>query len=164
VKELLTGRPIRFECNLSANVPALYTDRRKLRLIVNGLLGNAAKFTESGFVRLSAQRVSADAIEIVVQDSGIGIEAKDLPQIFDEFYQADGSLRRRFDGLGLGLALTRELAAALGGSVEAESQPKCGSTFRVRLPLRSGSDSPHAATRAAPLAVPLRRSRLLSAA
>jgi signal transduction histidine kinase len=164
VKELLVGRPIRFECNLGADVPALFTDRRKLRLIVNGLLGNAAKFTESGFVRLSARCVAGDAIEIAVQDSGIGIEAKDLPQIFDEFYQADGSLRRRFDGLGLGLALTRELATALGGRVEAESQPTCGSTFRVRLPLRSGSESPHAATRAAPLAVALQSSRLLGAA
>jgi len=164
VKELLAGRPIQFECDLSADLPTLFTDRRKLRLIVNGLLGNAAKFTESGFVRLSAQRVSADAIEITVQDSGIGIEAKDLPEIFNEFYQADGSLRRRFDGLGLGLALTRELAAALGGWVQAESEPNRGSTFRVRLPLRSESDRPDAATQTAPLAVPLGRSRLLSVA
>ena len=164
MNELLVGRPIRFECNLSADAPALYTDRRKLRLIINGLLGNAAKFTESGFVRLSARCHSEDAIEIAVQDSGIGIDPKDLPEIFQEFHQVDGSLRRRFDGLGLGLALANELAIALGGRVEAESQPKRGSTFRVVLPLRSGSDAPHAATRAAPLAVSLRRSPLLSAA
>jgi len=164
MNELLVGRPIRFECNLSADAPPLYTDRRKLRLIINGLLGNAAKFTESGFVRLSAQCHSEDAIEIAVQDSGIGIEPKDMPEIFQEFHQVDGSLRRRFDGLGLGLALANELAIALGGRVEAESQPKRGSTFRVILPLRNGSDAPHAAPRAAPLAVPLHRSRLLSAA
>lgn len=163
MNELLVGRPIRFECNLSADAPVLYTDRRKLRLILNGLLGNAAKFTESGFVRLSAQRHSEDAIEIVVQDSGIGIDSKDLPEIFREFHQVDGSLRRRFDGLGLGLALAKELAIALGGRVEVESQPKRGSTFRVILPLRGGIDAPHV-TRAAPLAVPLRRSSLLSAA
>lgn len=161
---LLVGRPIRFECTLSGDAPALYTDRRKLSLILNGLLGNAAKFTESGFVRLSAQCRSEDAIEIAVQDSGIGIDPQDLPEIFREFHQVDGSSRRRFDGLGLGLAVAKELAIALGGRVEAESQPKRGSTFRVVLPLRNGSDAPHAVTRAAPHAVPLRASRLLSAA
>jgi signal transduction histidine kinase len=161
---LLVGRPIRFECTLSGDAPALYTDRRKLSLILNGLLGNAAKFTESGFVRLSAQCRSEDAIEIAVQDSGIGIDPQDLPEIFQEFHQVDGSSRRRFDGLGLGLAVAKELAIALGGRVEAESQPKRGSTFRVVLPLRSGKDAPHAAPRAAPHAVPLRGSRLLTAA
>jgi len=164
MNELLAGRPIRFECSLSADAAELYTDRRKLRLILNGLLGNAAKFTESGFVRLSAQCHSGDAIEIAVEDSGIGIDPKDLPEIFREFHQVDGSLSRRFDGLGLGLALANELASALGGRVEAESRPKRGSTFRVVLPLRSGSDTPHAVPRAAPHAVPLRGSRLLTAA
>lgn len=164
MKERLAARPIRFEWNVSADVPVLYSDRRKLRLIINGLLGNAAKFTEQGFVRLNARHVSGDAIEIAVQDSGIGIDPKDLPQIFQEFRQVDGSMRRRFDGLGLGLALARELAAAIGGRVDAESQPKRGSTFRVILPLRSGTHGAHAAPHTAPLPVPLRQSHLPSAA
>lgn len=164
MKGLLAGRPIRFEWGVAAEVPALFTDRRKLRLILNGLLGNAAKFTEHGIVRLTADRTDADRIEIAVQDSGIGIDPKDMPKIFREFQQIDGSLRRRFDGLGLGLALAQELAAALGGRVEAESQPGRGSIFRVCLPLRSSAGVEHSATRAAPLAVPMRRSALPTAA
>lgn len=156
---LLVGRPIRFECAVGADVPVLHTDRRKLRLIVNGLLGNAVKFTEAGFVRLSAQRVASDEIEIAVQDSGIGIEEKDLSRIFQEFHQLDGSLKRRFGGLGLGLALAKELAAALGGRIDAESRPKGGSTFRVRLPLRSTEDP-----RTVPRTVPVQRATVRTAA
>lgn len=148
MKGLLAGRPIRFECSVGTDVPALYTDRRKLRLIVHGLLGNAAKFTEKGFVRLSAESV-ADRIEIAVQDSGIGIAPQDMPKIFRDFQQIDGSLKRRFDGLGLGLALAKELATALGGQVEAESQPQHGSTFRVRLPVRSSASIARGPLRAA---------------
>jgi signal transduction histidine kinase len=163
MKERLAARPIHFECNVDADVPVLFTDRRKLRLIVNGLLGNAAKFTESGFVRLMAQRVSGDAVEIAVQDSGIGIDPKDLPQIFQEFRQVDGSLRRRFDGLGLGLALAQELAQVIGGRLDVESQPQRGSTFRVRLPLRAEREGPRPRDQRVPLPVES-GSRLLSAA
>lgn len=163
MKERLAARPIRFEWKVDAGVPVLFTDRRKLRLIVNGLLGNAVKFTENGFVRLTAQRVSGDAVEIAVQDSGIGIDPKDLPQIFQEFRQVDGSLRRRFDGLGLGLALAQELAQVIGGRLDVESQPQRGSTFRVHLPLRRDREGPRRPGRSVPLAVES-RSGLLSAA
>lgn len=163
MQERLAARPVRFEAHVDASVPVLFTDRRKLRLIVNGLLGNAVKFTEDGFVRLTAQRVAGDTVEIAVQDTGIGIDPKDLPQIFEEFRQVDGSLRRRFDGLGLGLALARELVQVIGGRLDAESQPQRGSTFRVRLPLRTEREGPRAASRPVPLPV-ASRSRLLSAA
>lgn len=154
MKGLLSGRPIRFECSVGTDVAALHTDRRKLRLVVNGLLANAAKFTEAGFVRLSAHRID-DQIEITVEDSGIGIDAADLPKIFQEFHQLDGSLRRRFGGLGLGLALTQELVAVLGGRIDAESRPTAGSTFRVRLPLASGTHGPRSATQGAPRTLPV---------
>lgn len=132
--ERLAGRPIVFEWSVADNVPALQTDVRKLRMIVNGLLSNAAKFTEQGFVQLRAEHASSH-IEIVVRDSGIGIAPKDLVSIFQAFRQLDGSLTRRFQGIGLGLALARELAGTLGGMVDVESAPNQGSTFRVRLPV-----------------------------
>ncbi len=163
MNELLAGRPIRFECAVAADVPVLQTDRRKLRFIVNGLLSNAAKFTEEGFVRLWAQCVSGTYVEIAVQDSGIGIDPKDLPHIFQEFRQLDGSLKRRYDGLGLGLALARELAAVLGGRMDVESQADCGSTFRVQIPLRR-HEAPDSVSAAASVASPLRQPNLLSAA
>ncbi|HXQ23489.1 MAG TPA: HAMP domain-containing sensor histidine kinase, partial [Candidatus Acidoferrales bacterium] len=129
----LGGRPIRFECTVEENVRIVQTDLRKLRLIINALLSNAAKFTHQGFVRLSARR-TGQHIEIAVQDSGIGIDARDLGPIFQEFRQLDGSLTRRYDGLGLGLALAQQLAAVLGGRIDVESVPNRGSSFFIRLP------------------------------
>jgi signal transduction histidine kinase len=144
----LAGRPVRFDCALANDLSRLQTDRRKLRLIVSGLLSNAAKFTEQGFIRLSAQRISPEHVEIAVQDSGIGIDDKDLGSAFQEFRQLDGSLQRRFEGLGLGLTLAQELAVTLGGHVEVETQPRCGSTFRVRLPQNYGKPALHDGARA----------------
>jgi signal transduction histidine kinase len=135
MREQLAGRPIRFQSSIAADVPPLLTDERKLRLIVNGLLSNAAKFTEKGVVQLTAVRRAADQIEITVRDTGIGIDAKDFPALFEEFRQVDGSLKRRFEGLGLGLTLARDLAALLGGRLDLDSAPQCGSTFRLILPL-----------------------------
>ncbi|MFI5397302.1 MAG: sensor histidine kinase [Candidatus Binatia bacterium] len=149
----LASQPVRFEWHVADDVPTLLTDARMLRLIVNALLSNAAKFTAEGAVQLSAERRGRD-VEIAVRDSGIGIEPKDLADIFQPFRQLDGSLTRRFQGLGLGLTLARELTAALGGALEVESQPKQGSTFRVRLPLVAPSASPEPATGRA--AAPLR--------
>src|SRR5450759_1535785 len=78
------------------------TDARMLRLIINGLLSNAAKFTEEGVVELRAER-SGGHVEIAVRDSGIGIAPQDVARIFQAFRQLDGSLTRHFPGVGLGL-------------------------------------------------------------
>jgi signal transduction histidine kinase len=141
MNQQLTARPVHFEWDVHPNVPVLQTDGRKLRQILSGLLSNAVKFTERGVIRLHAHCVPGRQVEIVVQDSGIGIEAKDLDLIFDEFRQVDGSLTRRVDGLGLGLALARELTVLLGGRIAVESGPDHGSTFRVRLPLGHLTDA-----------------------
>jgi signal transduction histidine kinase len=139
--ERLAGRLVNFAVHVAADVPPLVTDARKLRLIVNGLLSNAAKFTEHGFVRLTAEPCGEQVV-ITVFDSGIGINTKDISTIFQAFRQLDDSLTRRYQGLGLGLALVQELATALGGSVTVQSQPNQGSTFRVYLPLVPPAASP----------------------
>jgi signal transduction histidine kinase len=131
--ERLAGRPIVFRWHVADDVPVLQTDAGKLRLIVNGLLSNAAKFTEQGLVHLQAERLGS-YVDIAVRDSGIGIASKDLTHIFQAFRQLDGSLTRRFHGLGIGLALAQELTTALGGVVDVESEPNRGSTFHVHLP------------------------------
>jgi len=135
MSDQLSGRPIRFECEVAADVATLHTDRRKFRLIVSALLSNAEKFTREGHIRLSAQRLAGNGIEITVQDTGIGIDPKDIASMFEDFRQLDGSLTRRYDGMGLGLPLARELVWALGGTIEVDSRPQQGATFRVRLPL-----------------------------
>ena len=131
----LSGRPIRLESRVDDDVPVLDTDKRKLTQIINALLINAVKFTERGSIQLTARCVSADEIEIAVRDSGIGIASKDFSAIFEDFRQLDGSLTRRVGGIGLGLALARELTTVLGGRIEVESQRNSGSTFTLHLPL-----------------------------
>jgi signal transduction histidine kinase len=137
VSQELVGRPIRFESQIDSDVPPLQTDGRKLRQIISGLLSNAVKFTEKGVIRLRARGVHERQIEITVEDSGIGIDPGHFNLIFEEFRQIDGSLTRRADGLGLGLALAHELTLLLGGHISVESDAH-GSTFRVRLPVADG--------------------------
>lgn len=119
-------------------------DALKIRQIIMNLLSNAIKFTPQGFVRLSV-RLRAPAgvqnpkqdpiLNIVVEDSGIGIAADRLDKIFAPFSQADSSMTRRFGGTGLGTTIARQLALLMGGTIHVCSTPNQGSTFTVSLPL-----------------------------
>jgi signal transduction histidine kinase len=132
----LAERPIRFESRVDPDVPVLETDARKLNQILSGLLSNAAKFTQRGSIELTARCAPGEKIEITVRDSGIGIDPKDFPLIFEDFRQLDASLTRRVGGLGLGLALAQELAVILGGQIMVDSKRNRGTTFCLRLPVR----------------------------
>ena len=119
----------------------LETDGRRLEQVLANLLVNACKFTQRGAVTVRAHhRPERDEIVFEVSDTGIGIPADELPHIFDEFRQVDGSMTRRHDGIGLGLALVKTLTALLGGTVAVVSRVGEGSTFTVTLPLRSNSE------------------------
>ena len=112
------------------------TDATRIRQILLNLLNNAIKFTEQGFVKLrvSAQVEGEQAIwTIEVQDSGIGIDANKIDQLFQRFQQADDSATRRFGGTGLGLDISRKLAQMLGGDIAVVSQRGKGSTFTATL-------------------------------
>jgi len=115
----------------------LFGDPLRLRQIVANLLSNALKFTERGEVRvrLTTARQSDGKIlvEIRVSDTGPGIPADKLDEIFEKFTQADGSITRRYGGTGLGLAITRKLVEMHGGTVNVESEVGKGSTFTVQM-------------------------------
>jgi signal transduction histidine kinase len=116
-------------------------DPAQLEKILVNLLTNAVKFTpQGGHVALSVHGEAGEA-HILVTDDGIGIAESDLPVIFERFRQADGSSRRRFSGVGLGLSLARELAEQHGGSLTATSQLGVGSTFTLRLPSRAAPEA-----------------------
>ncbi len=111
-------------------------DPDRLQQVVWNLLSNAVKFTpKNGRVQMRLERINSH-VEIVVSDTGAGIEAEFLPHVFDRFRQSDGSMTRRHGGLGLGLAIVRQLVELHGGTVSVSSEGNGhGSTFTVQLPL-----------------------------
>ena len=133
----MTAKNIAFESYFDPDTPQIVADPDRLQQIVWNLLSNAIKFTpEGGSVRLSTRRVDSQ-VEIVVSDSGLGISPDFLPYVFERFRQAEAGSRRRYGGLGLGLAIVRHLVELHGGTVTAESGGEnTGATFRVSLPLR----------------------------
>jgi signal transduction histidine kinase len=121
------------------DLPAISADPARLQQIVWNLLSNAVKFTpKAGNIVVKVSRTTRD-LRIAVRDSGEGISPEFLPQVFNRFSQADTSKTRAHGGLGLGLALVRQLVELHGGSVSAESAgPGKGSTFAVMIPLPAG--------------------------
>jgi signal transduction histidine kinase len=142
-REACAGHPRRASVALrwSDDVPdvSLFTDPRKLSVIIRNLVGNALKFTDAGHVDASIS-LEADAVTIRVADTGVGIPEDHLETIFEMFRQVDQSDSRRHGGTGLGLYIVRRFAEQLGGQVSIESEPGRGSTFAVRLPVGSASD------------------------
>jgi signal transduction histidine kinase len=117
----------------------LETDGWKVRQILSNLLSNAVKFTYDGDVTIDLT-VDETTARIVVRDTGIGIPAAHLGQIFDPFWQVEHTSTRRFGGTGLGLGVARELARLLGGDVTVTSEPDRGSTFTLSIPLVPPAD------------------------
>jgi signal transduction histidine kinase len=117
------------------DVPWIQTEPRFLRLIMSNLVGNAIKYTSAGRVEVDVAAVG-DGLQLEVRDTGPGIPAGDLARVFEPFERGQGVAERFVPGIGLGLALVRDLAAAIGAQVELRSTPGVGSTFAVLLPSR----------------------------
>jgi signal transduction histidine kinase len=118
-------------------------DHDKLEKVVLNLVFNALKFTPAGGrVELRAER-RGEEMTLVVADTGMGISEKNLPHVFDRFWQADGSSKRKYQGVGIGLALVKELVEIHGGTVAVESQEGKGTTFTVKLPYQE-AEAAHA--------------------
>jgi signal transduction histidine kinase len=127
---------VRFELVQPDPVVTIVTDGDKVVRILMNLISNAFKFTPRGAVEVSVTTDPEGGVVWLVSDTGIGIAERDRDAIFDEFRQVDGSTTRLYGGTGLGLALSRSLAALLGGGLTVESRLGEGSTFRLRLPGR----------------------------
>jgi signal transduction histidine kinase len=133
-------RKLTLTSEIAAGLPPLMADRQELAMALTHLVDNAMKFTPAGGrVMVKAQPVAAAggrmAVDIAVQDTGIGIPEEHHSKIFERFYQVDASLTRHFGGVGIGLAVVKQIIEAHGSSVLVESQPEKGSTFRFQLPV-----------------------------
>ncbi|MBR8003927.1 ATP-binding protein [Burkholderia vietnamiensis] len=137
-RALADAKHLRLECVIAAGLGDGYVgDPARVRQIVSNLVSNAIKFTEHGSVTVEAlpAAVPRRGVEIVVRDTGIGIEPDSMPTLFDVYVQTDASIYRRFGGTGLGLPLCRRLARLMGGDVTVESRPGAGAVFTASLPL-----------------------------
>ena len=148
-------------CRMGSKAPwAVRGDPHRLRQILVNLVGNAIKFTERGEVTVDLECEATAGAAVVlrgaVRDTGIGIEPEVQTQLFKAFSQADSSHARRFGGTGLGLAITQQLVHLMGGTIQVDSTPGHGSTFRFTVTLAS-SDLIHRdrnRTNLSPLALP----------
>jgi signal transduction histidine kinase len=162
------SRPLIDSANhsLSVDLPQdpvwLDADPTRLSQIIGNLLNNAAKYTpDEGRIAL-AVRVSGNVAEISVSDNGLGIAPDMLPQLFQLFAQAEHNMDRARGGLGIGLALVKQLVALHGGTVDAESAGTgLGSTFRIRVPLATALDLPVQSEDASPQPTPDRPLKVL---
>ncbi|MGY8693539.1 MAG: ATP-binding protein, partial [Verrucomicrobiia bacterium] len=114
-------------------------DSLRIQQAITNLIGNAIKFTDNGFVKLTIEQTEIESgkacFTIIVQDTGIGISAEAQAQLFRPFTQADSSTSRKFGGTGLGLSITKSIAEAMGGSVSLESVEGKGSKFKIEFQL-----------------------------
>jgi signal transduction histidine kinase/cytochrome b561/ActR/RegA family two-component response regulator len=115
-------------------------DAARLRQILAHLISNAVKFTPAGEISVAVSALPADVWRFEVRDTGIGFDPADAERLFDRFVQGDGSMTRAAGGAGLGLAICRQLAGLMGGTITAISTPGRGSTFTLELPLAAAAN------------------------
>ncbi|MDB5610882.1 MAG: Aerobic respiration control sensor protein ArcB [Bradyrhizobium sp.] len=139
IKGIANKKHIAVGIEIGAGLDAVTLDQHKFKQVLYNLLSNAVKFSdEGGQVGIHARRLDPDQLEVQVRDTGIGIKAEDINRLFTEFEQLDSGTARRFEGTGLGLALTKKIIEFQGGRISVESEPGKGSVFTVVLPVMTG--------------------------
>lgn len=134
---LAERKNIRLRVRIDPDLQEVVADRLRFKQILYNLMSNAIKFTpDEGRVNVVLERLPDGWVQIVVQDTGIGIPKEHFETIFERFRQLDSSFSREWEGTGLGLALTREFVRLHGGRIEVQSEVGKGSTFTVFLPQR----------------------------
>jgi len=134
IETILRDHSIKLTRDIAPEIPAMNTDREKLRQIILNLLDNAVKFTERGEIKIMASQQNG-SLKLVVSDTGIGIEKGDLTRIFEEFHRGDRSSAKKYRGTGLGLAIVKQFVRLLGGEIAVESEVGKGSVFTIMLPM-----------------------------
>ncbi len=134
VDDLFQAKGLYLRTNIPAELPRLRLDPTRIRQVMLNLLNNASRFTSKGGVTITVQQVN-NAVQVVLADTGVGIVPQDIPKVFEEFRQVDGSTRRNHEGTGLGIPLSKRLVEFHGGNMWLESRPGQGTTFFFTLPI-----------------------------
>lgn len=139
IKENMQGLAEQKGLSITLNIPdsinQIESDESRLHQVLTNIVGNAVKFTDKGTVAIEVKHDLEFAF-IAIKDSGIGISTEELPYIFDEFRQVDGTSSRQYEGTGLGLAIARKMMNILGGEIKVESELEKGSTFIITIPIK----------------------------
>jgi PAS domain S-box-containing protein len=139
IKGIANKKHISVGIEIGAGLDAVKLDEHKFKQVLYNLLSNAVKFSDDGGqVSIKARRLDTHQFEVQIRDTGIGIKAEDINRLFTEFEQLDSGTARRFEGTGLGLALTKKIIEFQGGHISVESEPGKGSVFTVVLPVMTG--------------------------
>lgn len=142
IKPLIDKKQLQMQSILDDNLPLMNSDAGKIQQILYNLLSNAIKFTpEGGRITLRAEYLPPRQVRLSVTDSGPGIPEDKHHEIFEKFLQIDGSVSRGYGGAGLGLAIAKEFAIMMGGTIAVDSQPTKGATFCVTLPVNAPEKS-----------------------
>ncbi len=137
------SKGLALSAQVANDVPgSVHGDALRLRQVLTNLVGNAIKFTESGGVSVSVERLGEQRLRFSVRDSGIGLAEEEQRHIFDAFAQADLSHTRRYGGTGLGLAISRQIVTLMAGTMGVDSTPGKGSTFWFEVPFQAAQQNP----------------------
>ena len=130
ITSLAAKKGIEVRLSLSPQVDTLTLDPQRFKQVLYNLLSNAVKFTdEGGEVEIITQPHEGAQVLIQVRDTGIGVKPEDIPRLFNEFQQLDSRIARRYEGSGLGLALTKKIVELMGGSIQVESEVGQGTSL-----------------------------------
>ena len=143
LRERAANQGITLHLEAPEDLPFIQADRRSMEEVFTNLLSNAINYSPDGGTVSVAAISHGDYLEVLVKDQGIGIEAEEIPKIFDKFYRVKNPKTRQVIGTGLGLALVKGLIEAHRGTVEVESTVGTGTTFRVKLPTAAGVKAVH---------------------
>lgn len=136
VAPLARDKGLRVIVDIADDAPLVFADENRVQQVLFNLIGNAIKYTAAGIVRVTAKAVGEE-LHVAVADTGIGIDPRELPRLFEPFEQGEASLR----GAGLGLPLTRKLVELHGGTLSCVSEPGKGSVFTFSLPIAERSEA-----------------------
>lgn len=140
LKSLAEKKKIKLDFKPLDEFPKVACDADRMIQVLTNLVGNAIKFTpENGTVRVRAETISSERIQITVSDTGIGVLKEDLDRIFERFEQVKGAAPKGVSGAGLGLSICKEFVKLHGGDIRAESEMGKGSRFMISLPITQGN-------------------------
>jgi len=131
-------RGLSLELELPSDLPLVQADERSIEEVFTNLVSNAINYTPDGGTVNVLAIPHEEYLEVRISDTGVGISAEEIPKIFDKFYRVKHPETRQVIGTGLGLSIVKAIIEAHRGSVEVESEPGVGTTFRVLLPTIAG--------------------------